>query len=99
MRKWIINWLINQVVSAEGVGMSKEEQYGILLQVKQVEKFDKLLRALISSEVMDYFSIPEEEKEARWVKKGSVLRLRWFRIEMDRAKEKLESLSKEKTHD
>lgn len=99
MMKWIIDWLIRRIVSSEAVGMNEQEQYEILLRVKEIEGFGKLLRALTSSEIANYFGIPEDNKEMRWIKKGSVLRLRWLRMEMERAQEKLETLNKEKKND
>ena len=90
MRKWLIEFLLR--LNEPATGMSEDEQWEILLQVKSVEKFDKLLRALISADIASYFSLPEENKEMRWIKKGSVMRLRWLRTEMDRAEEKLNKL-------
>ena len=93
IKQWIINWAIKQLIATtEAVGMTEEEQYSILVRWNSVEGSDKLLKALISADILKYLEIPEDNKVLQSRNKGSIVRLKWLRREMQIAEVKLKQL-------
>lgn len=90
--RFLVDWVFRRLTAIEPTGMEELEQLEILARLSDVPGFDKFLRALISTEIKRYFDFVEDQKEMRWITKGSVLRMRWIRREMEAARDKLNKL-------
>src|SRR3990167_241994 len=99
IKELIINWAIKQLIATEPMGMTEAEQYGILARLNSVEGLDRLLKALISADIIKYTEIPEDNKMLQSRNKGSIIRLKWLSREMQNAESKLQELTNPKGGD
>lgn len=95
MKKYLINWVIKQLLQTKVYGVDNHEELRTLALMNQVVGLDTYLKALISSDMVTYYSISEDKKELRLMRKGMVMRTKWLLDSMQTASAKLKALRKE----
>ncbi len=97
IKQKLINWLTVKLLPTEPEAIEDIKKYIILADLNKITEFKKLLRAITSQDLKNYY-IASDDKH-RWIIKGMIIRNQYFLDQMPQASEKLKELIKDNKYE